>query len=533
MSRITASTLVPIQHPTGLELTAQLTFEKKPTRLQVRLKTLQKYVEKYPTGWKKRLELADILYSLGQWNQAIEQYRLVVERQPHLLNVRLKLGKILQILHQTTDAIALYTDALQYTNDDDEATRHHFNGLLHECHKQVTEATQAYRHSTDLEPQNPAHWFALAHVYSGQGATVNALDALAHILDLCPDNVSAHNQRADLLWSLGAYPEAMKHTEKVLAIAPDYTPALKRLIDHRCRAGLLHDHEGQQTTTLLKKLQKLSPHAPETYQSQAYYHLYKGNPKNGKMALQRYCADHPTNPFGFCYYAQFLVHIGNIKEATDLIWRAYQLYPEHLGISQLLCETLPMAEQFQRLEQCLEPILDRFPNQWSITSTISKFLVEQRRDVERGLQLAFHSTQFHPHLAAPWFHYGQVLAHCQTYPAALEAMTTGWNNLPTQWFCASSIPAAICIAQCYDAMENLSLSRTGTGALSQRWWYEVLERSRQLMPFFPALSHYFQGTAHIGLQHPEAGSKHLHLALTQQLPYSLSIGMPQSREPSA
>ena len=37
-------------------------------------------------------------------------------------------------------------------------------------------------------------------------------------------------------YSMKGYPKAMKHTERVLAIAPDYTLALKRLIGENTSA---------------------------------------------------------------------------------------------------------------------------------------------------------------------------------------------------------------------------------------------------------------------------------------------------------
>lgn len=46
------------------------------------------------------------------WEQAVEEYRQVIERQPRLIEVRLKLGKILQIMGREAEAIAVYESVL-------------------------------------------------------------------------------------------------------------------------------------------------------------------------------------------------------------------------------------------------------------------------------------------------------------------------------------------------------------------------------------------------------------------------------------
>ncbi len=64
MSRITATPLVQLAMPSGVEMNAYLVLDEKPTRQQMKLNTVSQYVQKHPTGWKKRLELAELLYTM-------------------------------------------------------------------------------------------------------------------------------------------------------------------------------------------------------------------------------------------------------------------------------------------------------------------------------------------------------------------------------------------------------------------------------------------------------------------------------------
>ena len=71
MSRKTFTRLVTLFQPSGREVNVNLVLGKKPVREEQKLKTLTKYVRQYPSGWKKRLELADLLYGMGKWQDAI------------------------------------------------------------------------------------------------------------------------------------------------------------------------------------------------------------------------------------------------------------------------------------------------------------------------------------------------------------------------------------------------------------------------------------------------------------------------------
>lgn len=61
-------------------MNVHLVLKEKPTRLEQKFITLSKYVQNYPEGWKKRLELANLLYEMGNWQEAVAEYRQVIER---------------------------------------------------------------------------------------------------------------------------------------------------------------------------------------------------------------------------------------------------------------------------------------------------------------------------------------------------------------------------------------------------------------------------------------------------------------------
>jgi len=81
-------------------------------REEQKLCTLRAYVAAYPTGWKKRLALADQLCKMGYQEEAIVMYEQVLEKQPQLIGVWVQIGRIYQALGRGKNAVAMYEHAL-------------------------------------------------------------------------------------------------------------------------------------------------------------------------------------------------------------------------------------------------------------------------------------------------------------------------------------------------------------------------------------------------------------------------------------
>ena len=81
-------------------------------REEQKLRTLRAYVQGYPTGWKKRLDLADQLCKMGQPAEAVVVYEQVLAKQPHLLSVWVQVGRLYAELQHGEAAVAAYKRAL-------------------------------------------------------------------------------------------------------------------------------------------------------------------------------------------------------------------------------------------------------------------------------------------------------------------------------------------------------------------------------------------------------------------------------------
>ena len=395
MSRNNISKLVSFTQSSGVELNINLILSEKLTRQEQKLQTLTQYVEKYPSGWKKQLELADLLYAMGRLEQAVEQYYKVLVKQPQLIEVRLKLGKILQLMGKTAESIEIYESALcmgisppsPLLAKISEATRQHILGLIAVCQGETEAAIMAFESATSLEASNPSHWLALGKVQMEREDVVAAKCAFDAILSLKPDDLVALLASYDALLAMGNLAEAQSYLVKAEDNCADDFRVLKRLADHRCRRRLVKENAGKQTKQIITAALKLAPNAPDAHVALAYYHIFRGEWKKGVTVLQQFTESHPNNPNGWYYYGRYLFHTGDYEKAMDGMLSAHRLYPDDCEIYRGLCEILHHSRKCRDMKfhwgesqisfpSLLEEMLEKFPQRWNVWANVGRSLVE-------------------------------------------------------------------------------------------------------------------------------------------------------------
>lgn len=276
MPRSTSLRLVKLSQPSATALNVQISSANKSTRQEQKLKTLTKYVQRYPSGWKKRLELADLFYETGRWSEAIAQYYQIIERQPQLISISLKLGKILQLIDRKTEAIKVYQNTLLLCGND--ATKYHIKGLIAICEGQPQQAIQEFKSAIAYEPENPAHWLILGRVNLELKNAIAALDAFEQILILEPDDLIALISSYDALLILGKFPETQEaRLSRAEKLAPNNYAVLTRRLAERLRMKLVLGKEGKQTKKMVTTLLKLAPHSANAHQLKTDYYLLREN----------------------------------------------------------------------------------------------------------------------------------------------------------------------------------------------------------------------------------------------------------------
>lgn len=483
MSRIITPCLVQLALPSRVELNAYLVLDDKPTRQNLKLKTLKKYVQQHPQGWKKRLELAELLYEMSDWEQAVEEYRQVLERQPQLTEVSLQLGRILYLLGKVAEAVEVYERALSLSQN--LATKKHLAGLIaiSRCLRTGL-AIAEFKSATSLEPDNAAHWLALALTHLSEEAPIAALLAFERVLELNQYEIVALTHSYDTLIAVGHYQKAQQRVRQVLELVPNDVQALNRLAVYRSSLRLVWGEAGRETRGIIRKSAQLAPHVADVQKSLAYYHIYRGEREKGIAVMHQFVEQHPNYPSGWYYYAQCLFHTGDFLAAAEAILKAYMLYQKDCEIYRAACEILPHAGKLQELYPLLQEMLDYFKQRWSVWVSVGRVLVEKFQDTG-GSTVSAKGLQLQPDLADCWFRHGRVLALAGNHQQAVAALEQGWQRLPEHGAYWQSVPAAAWLAKSYQAL--------GMSASSQEWWTEAGNRAHKLMDIDPAMANYWRG----------------------------------------
>ncbi|ESA35916.1 tetratricopeptide tpr-2 repeat-containing protein [Leptolyngbya sp. Heron Island J] len=478
-----------------MDINVYLALEKKNARQAQKLKTLQKYVQKYRSGWKKRLELADLLYETGQWPQAIVEYNQVIQKQPQLLKPRMQLGKILQLTNRMEEAVEVYRGAIACAKQ--EATRQHLIGLLASCQGNSRDAIAALRSATTLEPQNLTHWLALGKLQMEMEYPVAALSSFDTLLSLEPNDLMGLVYSHDLLLTLGNLPEAENYLNRAMEIAPEDVQILKRVIINRCRKRLVFDAAGKQTKKLISALLKQAPSLPSAHNLSAQYYIARNELQRGLEVMRDFAEEYANNPHSWYYYSSCLFDLGENKLATEAILTAHNLSQGMCDreIYRALCKILPATGKLNQTRIIITEMLSCFPESWSLWATAGRVLVENLKENERGCQYSLQATQLAPQLADTWFCHGRVLLLTDQHQAAVEAFTQGWQLLLPEANHLKSVSAAVWLGASYQAL--------GLTHLGQAWLHIASQQAQELIEFDPIKARYWQDQALARLKNME------------------------------
>ncbi|MDJ0599503.1 MAG: tetratricopeptide repeat protein [Crocosphaera sp.] len=492
MSNSLIPEVVSVNFPNQLQIDVYLTTELTQEQKLKKRTSLTNYVKKYPSGWKKRLELGHLLYSLGEWPQAIKEYQKVLRKKPKLIEVWLQLGHIFYLTGAKSQAINAYETALSLSSN--QATQQQIKGLINAAQRRYQTAIKAIQTATKINPHHPTHWLSLGLTYLQVESPVAALQAFEQFLTLKPDDIKGLQYSHDALLAMGKIDKAQEKLHIAQQLAPNHINVLERVINHRLRQRLVHEQEGKITWELIEQVQQIAPDAVNTKCLQAYYHLFRQEISQGLTILEKFINNHSYNPGGWYHYAHYLFYIGKRQEAANAILTAYQLYQTDWQINRSMCEILPSVGKVERLRvrTLLTGILDNFPERWTVWVTTGRVLVEHFQEIEQGSYLSAQAIDLQPELPDTWFHHGRVLSIGGKYREAIEILQQGWQWLSQEESCLQSVLLAAQLGENYQ--------KIGENSPSRSWWSLTAYHAQKMRDFHPTFATYWQNRANQILQ---------------------------------
>ncbi|MBF0337024.1 MAG: tetratricopeptide repeat protein [Nitrospirae bacterium] len=183
-------------------------------------------VKKYPESIPAHTNLAVAYMDAGQYDNAMEQYQLLLNRLPHNTDILVIIGELHARRGNVVEAMKVFQSA-QKINP--LCTGVHLNmGNIYAGQGNFALALKEYRAELKISPS--------AGIYNNMGFCYEQLGNLTAAkwhyemaIEHSPDFAEAHNNLGALYQSIGDKYEAIKEYKKALQIQPDYPEAMENL----------------------------------------------------------------------------------------------------------------------------------------------------------------------------------------------------------------------------------------------------------------------------------------------------------------
>ena len=177
-----------------------------------------------PTSWMARNNLAGYWLNQKRFDDAIAQYRQLIELRPNEALGHMNLGAALARKGETDAAIAEYERALAIAPEDARIERNLGQALLDE--RRIDDAIAHFeralelRNRKDPRGEKPDLLLDLGNAYLRKGDAASAITHYRNALELRPNDPAAHSNLATALLKQGQTDEARQHLEEAKRLSP-------------------------------------------------------------------------------------------------------------------------------------------------------------------------------------------------------------------------------------------------------------------------------------------------------------------------
>jgi len=300
---------VRVKLPCGVEQLFHVFPERAPFASGRKMKSLRKHLLGHPGSWTKRLEIAELLHLVGDWEGAVAEWRKAPgQRVPFPTTMRF--GVTLLKLGEPAAAAEVFRAALRGPFRS-AATERHLEGWVAFCNKDAAGSTAGFKAAAELEPENPDHLHGLALAHEMAGEAQESRDAIECALGLNPDDLVALSQGHDTLVADGRIEEAARRAQRLLKLAPNDLLTRRRLVECRCRLGLTRGEAGRVTKRIIQRILRLAPNGSFfLHEPLAAFFVSQGENQKAVTLQRRFVEQHLQCPRGWEGYSRLLAATG-------------------------------------------------------------------------------------------------------------------------------------------------------------------------------------------------------------------------------
>lgn len=221
----TAWVVIP-PHCNGSEREVLVVLPFKPGWNGKGFASLLHYISLHPGGWKRRLELAQMLYAIGIWDQAEKEFRRILKKRPRSFFTRMLLGNMLMVSGKEDEAASLFqeTGSLAYR----DSSKYFLSGMAAMCRSRTMDAIASFEKASELEPLNATFNHAKGICLFKSGEYGAALRYFQNLLAIRPEDIVSLAHCCEVSIMLNRPVQAREYADRILMNNPHDLFALRR-----------------------------------------------------------------------------------------------------------------------------------------------------------------------------------------------------------------------------------------------------------------------------------------------------------------
>lgn len=220
---------------TGADREALVFLPIKPNWHKKGFASFLKYISQHPEGCKRQMELGQMLYVSGLWDQAEKIFCRVMKKRPRFFLAPMLLGEMLMESERTDEAYDIFQEAGSQAYRD--SSRLFMSGMAAMSRTRAQDAIDCFEKAAGLEPENLTFSHAKGICLFRTEQYSRALEFFRNILAGSPQDIVSLVYCCESSILLNQPAQALEYLDRILMNNPLDIYALKRkskLAELRC-----------------------------------------------------------------------------------------------------------------------------------------------------------------------------------------------------------------------------------------------------------------------------------------------------------
>lgn len=371
------------------------------------VETRRAQLQNKPRAWKQRLELAELCYHSGRWEEARQAYQETLRITPRRFEAVFRLGAMFEREQKPEAAAQVYRAALR--RKPPPVLRAQLQAHLLTAEGKDEEAVKAFRRAIALAPKEKANYYGLHHALGRLSRYEEQLQNLSKIREFDPDDLFALVSVYTPCARLARFDVARPLLERAVEVDPNHPMAVKHLFQVRMNLRLYDD----ETLALAERLVRLAPQFVDSWHELSWIYRELGRDEESIAVLRQFVEEHPHNAEAHAALAWGYRYLDRQEEVAAHARRAYELAP----LNWYVCWTLlvachPPTAEAEAIRYAGE-IAARFPHDAFLMQSIAHLYCYRGHEAEalhyahRAVELSPEAVLSHVQLARVYHAFGR------------------------------------------------------------------------------------------------------------------------------